>query len=315
MKSPSRPNATRAVALVLACAAWLAGSLAGCDRGAPGEPGAQLRSGWDYFRAAEFQLAQREFERALAGAPRGSDVRQHALYGLATTLALRRPEPDPDGAAARFTQLIEESPADSDLVAWSTLALARLHHVTPVGQAPDLNVVRRQYQVVIDRFPAHPAADEALLHQQSTYLIARDHDDARLALARLEQFVRERRGSPWTSAALGLIACCHDVLGDPNARLAAEIAALEAGELDASNPNANAAGSYWGIAGLAEFEVGDFDVARRYYRKLIEEFPTDQRAYAASLALKRMDAVEARLRAEAATAPAGERVATRGPSR
>ena len=44
--------------------------------------------------------------------------------------------------------------------------------------------------------------------------------------------------------------------------------------------------------------LGDFDTARKYYRKLIEEYPTDIRMYGAKQALKRMDEVEGKIRGE-----------------
>ena len=50
---------------------------------------------------------------------------------------------------------------------------------------------------------------------------------------------------------------------------------------------------------MAEFGAGDFGVAREYYRKLIAEYPDEQRVFLAKQELKRMDELEARLRAEA----------------
>lgn len=48
----------------------------------------------------------------------------------------------------------------------------------------------------------------------------------------------------------------------------------------------------------AEFDLGDFTLAREFYQKLIKEYPTDQRVFPAKLALKRMDETEAKIRAE-----------------
>ncbi|HPY62737.1 MAG TPA: hypothetical protein PLJ22_06290, partial [Kiritimatiellia bacterium] len=56
--------------------------------------------------------------------------------------------------------------------------------------------------------------------------------------------------------------------------------------------------AYWNLATIAEFEVGDFDLARHYYNKLLEAYPTDIRVYGCKQALARMDALEAQIRAE-----------------
>jgi hypothetical protein len=72
---------------------------------------------------------------------------------------------------------------------------------------------------------------------------------------------------------------------------------METRERDPTNPRTDFSSAYWAIATRAEFREGDFEVARRYYGKLMAEYPTDMRAFGAGLALKRMDEVEARLRA------------------
>ena len=73
-------------------------------------------------------------------------------------------------------------------------------------------------------------------------------------------------------------------------------ASLEARELDPTNPYSDNAALYWEIATIAEFEAGDFAVARKYYKGLVDEYPQDQRRWGARLALERLDAVEAKLR-------------------
>ena len=53
---------------------------------------------------------------------------------------------------------------------------------------------------------------------------------------------------------------------------------------------------YWNIAYAAEFEAGNFAVAREYYRRLMNEYPQDVRIFGVRKALERMDAIEAALR-------------------
>jgi len=263
-------------------------ALLGCDRGDQrGDPSQHLRAGWDYYRTAEYRLASREFERAAQQAPVSSADWFQALYGLATTLALGRPDRDPARAAQTYEQIITESPA-SDLAAWSTLALARMNEIVAIGETIDRPAASAAYQRVIDHYPDHPAAEEALLHQQALRVNTLHPEDARAVVPVLQRFINTHPASAWRSAFYSELAACYAILDDPDARLGAEIKALETREFDPTNPNADNSAAYWNIATLAEYECGDLDTARRFYRKFADEYPRDLRAYSAKIALERL---------------------------
>jgi len=250
---------------------------------------------WEDFRAGEFGAAVRGFNEAVAAAPAGSADRLQALYGLGMTWNLRGLGPDPVLAEKCFREVVRASPT-GDVAAWSLLALARIRHAVPVGTEPDYAAVRAAYQEVVTRFPLHPAGEEAFVYLQSTWVATLDPRDAGQALAALEGFIKDHPGSKFLSAAWSLVAECAATLGRPDDRLKAKIASLEAKELDPTNPYSDNAALYWEIATIAEFEAGDFAVARKYYRGLVDEYPQDQRRWGARLALERLDAVEAGLR-------------------
>ena len=90
----------------------------------------------------------------------------------------------------------------------------------------------------------------------------------------------------------------YTTLGDQEKRLEAEINSFETTEVDPSDPFIEFAWAYWNLATIAEFEVGDFDLARHYYNLLLEKYPTDIRVYGCKQALRRMAALEASIRAE-----------------
>src|SRR4051812_34761623 len=189
--------------------------LTGCNRADHrGDPAAHLRAGWDYYRSAEYHLAAREFEQALLAAPSNSPDHQQALYGLATTLDLGRPDRDAARATQLYEQIIRESP-DGDLAAWSMLALARMTEVVGVGETIDRGAAGAAYQRVIDRYPNHPAAEEALLHQQALVVNTLRPEDARAALTVLVHFIDTHPASPWRSAFYTQIAGCQTILKDP----------------------------------------------------------------------------------------------------
>lgn len=263
----------------------------------PTDPKAQLDGGWAAYRLGDYATALRNFEAA-AKSPDASETQLQALYGLAAVWNFRRPGEDPAKAAELYTKITTLAPKH-DLAAWSFLALARMKHVVPVGEEPDVAEVRKAYQACIDRFPMHLAGEEAFVYQQSTYVAKLSADDAQKAAAALQVFVAQHKSSPFISAAWLLLAEAHTILKQPEKALAARIRSLESEEIDPSSPLDQAL-TLWQIATMAEFDAGDFKTARVYYSRLIAEYPNDMKVFAAKAALKRMDAFEAKLKAELA---------------
>lgn len=259
------------------------------------EPGDDLlREGWEHFRLAEFSLAVKTFERDAAQAETNPVVQAQALYGLAMTWALRRPGEDIEQALALYRRAIAAAP-DSDAAAWSWLAIARLKHAAAtLKDTQDSPEVRRAYQDVINRFPTQPAGEEAFLFQQTATLAVPRPVTARPAVVALGEFLKTHPQTPYRRAAWSLIAHGNQILGDHDQRLAALLEMLATAEVDPQAPLYHAS-EYWSIATLAEFECGNFAVAREYYQKLIVEYPTDQRIFLAKRELQHMTDVEARL--------------------
>jgi tetratricopeptide (TPR) repeat protein len=292
----------------VAAAAVAAALMSGCDRGpAPGPPEALIRAGWDDYRLGDFNRATARFEAALQGAPPGRPAHLQALYGLATTWNLRRPGEDTGKAEAYYRDIVQQAPTQ-DLAAWSLLALARMRHLVPVGQEPDYPAVRKAYQEVVDQFPFHLAGEEAFVYQQSTCLLDENNkEEVRRAAEALDSFVREHRHSRFVSAAYSLLSTAHRYLGDSEQMLACAIRSLETAEIDPLNPRQTFVGRYWSLAAAAEFEVGDFETARHYYQRVLDERPLDPRVLGAKLALKRMDDLERTLRTSIAAEKSGGR--------
>jgi len=282
-----KPLACLTTALFLSCLPVAAGAV---DQ--PAEAGIRIRitQAWDYYRMGEFNKAALIFRGTASLAPAGGDLNLMARYGLGTTLSLRSPDPDNARAEKLFEAIVSDKPGH-ELAAWSLLALARMRHAVPVGVEPDYNAVRTAYQRVIDGFPHHPAGEQAFIYQQSTYVASLDPADARKALDALNRFIAGHKNSRLLSSAWSLASECDLTLGKSDERLAAEVKALNTQILDPTNPFMDRAGAYWKIATIAEFEAGNFGVARKYYSALIKEYPTDQRKYGARLALSRMNRV------------------------
>lgn len=288
-------NGLTAVRIAICSGLLLVGALAGCKReaAAAADPRAALVDGWQNFRLAEYEFANKDFSSALAGAKKGSDEYLQAVFGLANVWNLRRPGEDPARAKKLYEQVIAEA-SDHDLAAWSALALVRMKHVVPVGQDPDYDAVRAGYQAIIEKYPNHLAAKEATIYLNAILISTLDPKQIRQAISNLTAYV-ETGAHEFRAPAWSLLAVSYNSLGMQRERLNAEIKSFENIEIDPANPFNEYAWAYWNIATIAEFEVGDFGLARRYYKQLIEEYPADIRVFPSKEALARMDRVEAQL--------------------
>ena len=287
---------TQAARLLLA--GLLAFGLSSCAPKAEqaGDAASLIRDGWTAYRLSEFKNALLAFETARARAERGSDAWAMATYGLATTWDLQRPGEDPALATQLYREILAAAP-DSPMIPWTELAVARQQHLVPVGQEPDYDAVNAAYRHIMEKFPGHLAAKEAFLYLQSIQLAKLDPQTSRAAEKNLREFAA-REKKEFLSPAWSLLAVAYQTLGDQEKRLEAEKNSFETTEVDPSDPFLEFAWAYWNLATIAEFEVGDFDLARRYYSLLLETYPTDIRVYGCKQALARMDALEAKIRAE-----------------
>jgi tetratricopeptide (TPR) repeat protein len=279
-------------------AGFLVLGLAACGKKAEqaGDAATLIGEGWTAYRLSEFQNAALAFESARQKADRGSEEWAMATYGLATTWDLRRPGEKPDIATELYNEILATAPA-GPMAPWTELALARQQHLVPVGQEPDYDAVNAAYQHIMEKFPGHLAAKESFLYLQSIQLAQLDPKTSRAAVAALLEFAQSSQkefvGPAWSLMAVG-----YHTLGDQEKRLAAEQKSFELTEVDPSDPYLEFGWAYWNLATIAEFEVGDFALARKYYRLLLEKYPTDIRVYGCKQALVRMDELEAKIRAE-----------------
>lgn len=265
-------------------------------------PADLLSQGWSAYRLGDYKRALTTFDRLLTQPELAPDVRVQARYGKAVTLDLRQPVPSQkdDEARAIYRQIIEEAPAH-DLAAWSSLALARMTHLVPVGEEPDFQQVQAAYQNVIDAYPRHLAGQEALIYQQSTLVQSLDPARTTQAVARLQAFLTDQPDGKFASAAYNLLAQAYETLGQHDDQLEARLKELETLEVDPASPAASDfSWRYWQLATTAEFLAGRLDIARVYYQKLIDEYPLDFRKFGSRQALQRMDELERTLRNEAA---------------
>lgn len=259
-----------------------------------------IENGWSAYRIGEFQDAAKAFEAVRLVAEEGSREWAMGTYGLGITWDLKRPGENPKLATQLFTELLKKAPED-DMIPWTELALARQLHLVPVGQEPDYDAVNKAYRHIVETYPGHLAAKEAFLYLESIQLSLLEPATSKASADRLLKFIEENKDNlEFVGPAYSLLSVAYVTLDDQESRLFVEEQAFEFTETDPTDPSVEFAWAYWNLGTIAEFEVGDFELARSYYRRLIEEYPNDIRVHGSKSALKRMDALEAKLRAELA---------------
>lgn len=256
-----------------------------------------LKQGWYSYQLGEFKKAIDHFDLALEITPESDPLYPDVLYGLATTWNLRRPGENPDLAAEYYERLGKNYP-DSELSSWALLALARMQHLVPVGKSPEYDQVREAYRKVIQKNPDHQAADEAFLYLQASHVQDLEEASAKQVIMDVSTFIETTPNSKFVSPCYSILATCYEVLDQPKEQLQAELDAYKTAEIDPTNPFQDNSWRYWKLATLAEFGTGNFETARTYYQKLLDEYPQDIRKYAAMQALIRMDDIEEQIRQE-----------------
>ncbi|MBE2178936.1 MAG: hypothetical protein IAE97_00490 [Chthoniobacterales bacterium] len=265
---------------------------------APGgrPPDALLRQAWEDYRNSEFALATQTFRALQASQPAGAEIAVEALYGEASCWNHRRSGRNIAKAVALYDALLDQHP-DSPLAPWAALDRVRTRHLAPADQDIDFPQLIQDYAALERRYPGTPAAADAFLYRIRLAVSLADAAQAAVLATEIEAHLAAHPEEPYRSPLLKILAEAHHKRGAEDRRLASLVGALESREDDPSTPFFERSTAYWEIAYAAEFDAGDFALARKFHRLLLEEFPNDDRAFAAEKALARMDRVEADVRA------------------
>jgi len=262
---------------------------------AAGTPDEQIREAWKRYRLSEFNAAVRIFQSVRASQPPGSEAYLQSLYGEGSCWNHRRDGRDSAKAISYYQKVIAQAPT-SPLAAWCALDIVRAKHLAPANQDLDYAQLARDYGEVYQKYPDTPAGEEAFLYRIRLSLPTADADRARKDLEDIQTFLQTHPKTPFLSPLYTLMAeSCHR-MNEEDKRLEYMIEAVRTREVDPTTPFFELSTAYWNIAYAAEFEAGDFAIAREYYHRLMDEFPRESRVFAARKALVRMDAVEAALR-------------------
>jgi tetratricopeptide (TPR) repeat protein len=272
-------------------------------------PAELVEKGWSDFRVEEFDAADDAFRTAIAKLQRQNRTRSvsegaqqdaaaktlriNALYGRGL-VALVGHAGERQAAGRAFMEQVIALDGKGETAAWAALAIVRDEHLN--GQAAEAANLRHEYADVTERFPGTEAADEAFAFGESLLVATGEAEDARRAVSDIAAYVASHPASRLKSPLLWLAGNAQETLKDYPAALAAAIASLDAKENDPADPNRNNILEYYRIGMMAQYDVGDFAVAREYFGRFLKEYPRDQRSFTVKLMLKQMDDTEARVR-------------------
>ena len=258
-------------------------------------PEEQIREGWNRYRLSEFGEALDIFESVEASQPRGSEAYLQSLFGMASCWNHRRDGRDTAKAISLYQEVIAQAPTNP-LAAWCALDIVRAKHLAGADQERDYPKLAQEYGEVYKKYPDTLAGEEAFVYQIRLTLPTATADEARRKLGETEAFLDRHPKTPFRSSLYTLMAEGSHRLNEEEKRLDYMIKAIETREVDPRTPFFELSTAYWNIAYAAEFEAGNFALAREYYQRLINEFPRESRVFASRKALARMDTVEAAVR-------------------
>lgn len=284
-------------------------ALAGCGgKRETGTPQEILDRGWKYFAVEQAAEAERCFNTVLESAADKS-LRCQAAYGLAQVQSLLRHGQGSRRAVEFFKRVIALDP-EGPLAAWAALGIVRDKHLPARSDASiPVEELKREYAQVIERYPGTPAADDAFLYRMSLYLQSLTAADAQVVVDETRTRLAITPTGNQASMLHHLAAQAYHTLNRHRESVEATIQSWETRVLEPTTPP-NYNYEYYTIALAAEYDVGDFALARKYFQLFLKEFPTDQKAFTVRAELQRMDTIEAAGDPQAAP-PVGRRA--RGP--
>jgi len=159
----------------------------------------------------------------------------------------------------------------------------------------EMELVRRKYQRVIDEFPGRQAADEAAAFYGVSLTEQLRVDDPnqeylRNGLAYMEKWVAANPKSPYQRLVYGQLAQGYESLKDYRQQLKAMLKAVETCP---DKQLVNLSMEYYRIAAVADLRANEPELARTYYQKLLDEYPTDYHIFLCKRALQRLNAAPA----------------------
>lgn len=294
-----------------ACAA-LCAVLAGCGGGSDDADGASaIERGWKHFSDSEYATALKDFEAAELLAE-DDMARQEACFAQGLIWHVRtRPDNDQAKARAKYSEAIDICPTN-DIAAWADLWRARVASEVVLGDYPPAKERYDAYAEVAARHPDHPAGEEATLCMYTIRLEADTDEENAAVREELLKWLDEHPDSKWRQTAYTLLATADKRVGDMRGRYDATLQVWNTRYINPAHPDDDPSLIDWQLATIAEFDVGDLELAALHYRAFIDRFPHHQRTF---LALQELRKIEKALGVEGVSVTNAAMIAPTGATR
>lgn len=266
-----------------------AAAIAGCGVGAASinkTPEQLVEQGLDELGRYEFAEAYETFALVRATAPAGSEVRRKATFAQAVACHQWQPASEARIGEAESLYLQLADAGEGEEAVQSLLRLGRLAELSDYfGDKEDLAKAREVYQQVMARWPQRPEAGEACLRLAAAWAQTLDPADVRKGIAAIDAWLKAHPDEPKAAIMLQYLSELHwTFLKDARSSVACLVEADRRG-FDCDGREWQYC---WRIARLAEEQLKDRDLAIRYYRKIIIDYPKSGSAWESQQELKRL---------------------------
>ena len=239
------------------------------------EPEDLLAEAWTEYGLQAFSAADDLFADVAEVAQ--GEIRWQALLGRAQIVHYQMPGRDPEAAIPLYEALLGEV---GDAAEWRGQVLARLADCHAEVVPVQIDRARELYREALATLPAESLmVQETALRFLATYLQRPDRTEIARGLEAANEFAAQMVGTPFASVFHGLRA--EMAFYTDNYPALAE--ALDQQYRAGINNVSVKEGVLFRLARLHEVELGDYERAEAYYRRLAAEVPSSKKAHFAAL--------------------------------
>ncbi len=257
-----------------------------------GPPADALEEGWELIRVANFEDAERYLRRALEAEE--PETLAEACYAMGHLWQYRIMDEDLAQARQYYQRVVDEFPT-SRTAAWAMLALARMESLPKTEKDQDIDQARQMYQQIIEDYPGQIPAHEAAYRYAHTFLEqAQDLEAQQEGIDYLLDYIQKY---PETYLAAVMF---YDIAGvytfqkqwtkavDFYIRADEKDQQFEQRFGDRTLSFNRRSVMYFQIAQIAEHELKNYDLAIKWYRRIVNDLDRDNRQYWARKSIERL---------------------------
>lgn len=167
----------------------------------------------------------------------------------------------------------------------ATVTGAAAKAVANLPSDAELAEVRKKYQRLMDEYPKTTAAEEAAVFYGESMIELLTEGKVQEGIEYLRKWAEAHPQSSYVGAAYAEMGNGYEMLSRPKEQLQCMIKADDSNK----DPLADHSWWYYRIAGIADSKANEPEIAKKYFRLMLERYPTDFRVFLCKQALKRLE--------------------------